>query len=111
LKTAVSGKGGSGKTTFSATLSRVLARSGQSVLAIDADTNPNLATSLGVPREAREQALHVPRSIMERRRRDDGTQESVLLKPVDEIVEQYAVSAPDGVRLLQMDKVGHAGTG
>ena len=111
MKTAVSGKGGSGKTTFSATLARLLARQGDAVLAIDADTNPNLATSLGVAEDVRASAPHVPRGILERREREDGTQESVLVEPVDTIVERYAVSAPDGVRLLQMDRVGHAGAG
>jgi Mrp family chromosome partitioning ATPase len=49
MKIAVAGKGGSGKTTLAGTLARVLGRRGQAVLAIDADTNPNLAITLGLP--------------------------------------------------------------
>ena len=37
MKLAVAGKGGAGKTTFSATAARLLARAGHPVLAIDAD--------------------------------------------------------------------------
>ena len=42
MKIGISGKGGSGKTTISATLARVFARQGFPVLAIDGDPNPNL---------------------------------------------------------------------
>jgi CO dehydrogenase maturation factor len=42
MKSAISGKGGSGKTTIAATLTRILARRGLPVLAIDGDPNPNL---------------------------------------------------------------------
>ena len=48
MKVAVSGKGGTGKTTIAATLARCLARRGYRVLAIDGDSNPNLAMSLGI---------------------------------------------------------------
>jgi len=48
MKIAISGKGGSGKTTISATLIRLIARRGLSVLAIDGDPNPNLIQALGV---------------------------------------------------------------
>ncbi len=48
MKIAVAGKGGVGKTFVSATLSRILARDGYNVLAVDADPNLNLAYSLGV---------------------------------------------------------------
>ncbi|MCI0547826.1 MAG: AAA family ATPase, partial [Candidatus Rokubacteria bacterium] len=51
MKIAVAGKGGSGKTTIAATLARLLARRGRKVLALDADSNPNLSVSLGLPRE------------------------------------------------------------
>ncbi len=43
MKIAIAGKGGSGKTSISGTMSRLLARGGQNVLAIDGDSNPNLA--------------------------------------------------------------------
>ncbi len=49
MKLAVSGKGGVGKTTFSALLIRSLNAQGKHVLAIDADPDANLAAALGIP--------------------------------------------------------------
>jgi len=49
MKLAVSGKGGVGKTTFSALLIRNLNEQGKHVLAIDADPDANLAAALGIP--------------------------------------------------------------
>ena len=49
MKIAVSGKGGVGKTTFSALLIRTLSAQGRSVLAIDADPDANLAGAVGIP--------------------------------------------------------------
>jgi CO dehydrogenase maturation factor len=49
MKLAVSGKGGVGKTTFSALLIRILDQAGKRVLAIDADPDANLASALGIP--------------------------------------------------------------
>jgi CO dehydrogenase maturation factor len=48
MKLAVSGKGGVGKTTFSALLIRALNDQGKHVLAIDADPDANLAAALGI---------------------------------------------------------------
>ena len=48
MKIAVSGKGGVGKTTFSALLARTLSADGKRVLAIDADPDANLAAALGI---------------------------------------------------------------
>jgi CO dehydrogenase maturation factor len=48
MKLAVSGKGGVGKTTFSALLIRILDEQGKHVLAIDADPDANLAAAVGI---------------------------------------------------------------
>lgn len=48
MKLAVSGKGGVGKTTFSALLIRALNEQGKRVLAIDADPDANLGAALGI---------------------------------------------------------------
>jgi CO dehydrogenase maturation factor len=51
LSIAVAGKGGTGKTTFSALLVRTLREAGvRPVLAVDADPNSNLAEALGIER-------------------------------------------------------------
>jgi CO dehydrogenase nickel-insertion accessory protein CooC1 len=49
MKIAVGGKGGSGKTTIAGTLARVLAARGLRVVALDDDSNPNLALTVGLP--------------------------------------------------------------
>jgi CO dehydrogenase maturation factor len=48
MKLAISGKGGVGKTTFSALLIRKLDEMGKHVLAIDADPDANLAAAIGI---------------------------------------------------------------
>ncbi len=48
MKIAISGKGGVGKTTISALIARALADKNQSVLAVDADADANLASALGL---------------------------------------------------------------
>jgi CO dehydrogenase maturation factor len=51
MKIATVGKGGSGKTTIAGTLARLLGQKTGKVLAIDGDTNPNLALVLGLSPE------------------------------------------------------------
>jgi CO dehydrogenase maturation factor len=107
MKIAVSGKGGSGKTTIAATLTRVLARRGLPVLAIDGDPNPNLLQALGAGVEA----APVPRGVVERREDEEGKARLVLTKPVSEIVGEYGLKAPDGVTVLVGARVDHPGAG
>ena len=106
MRLAVAGKGGAGKTTVSATLARLAARSGQSVVAVDADANPNLAPALGVPPEVAARLGAVPPALVSRRIGGAG-----LLEPIDDVLERYAVPAPDGVRLLGMGAPAHADEG
>ena len=49
MKLAISGKGGVGKTTWTALLAKAFSNKGYKVLAIDADPDANLATALGYP--------------------------------------------------------------
>ena len=51
MKIAVTGKGGVGKTTFAATLARLYADEGRSVLAADVDPDANLGLALGFEEE------------------------------------------------------------
>lgn len=48
MKIAITGKGGVGKTTFSAVLSYLFASDGRRVIAVDADPDANLAQALGI---------------------------------------------------------------
>ena len=106
MKLAVAGKGGSGKTSISGTMARVLARQGRSVLAIDGDSNPNLALTLGIPAERMNDIPTLPRDLIKR-----GESGVELTKTLDEVCESHSVDGPDGVKLLVMAHPQHAGTG
>ena len=106
MKLAIAGKGGSGKTSISGTMARLLARSGRTVLAIDGDSNPNLALTLGIPAERFNDVPTLPRDLL--RRTDAGPE---LTKTLDEVVETHSLQGPDGVTLLVMAHPQHAGTG
>jgi CO dehydrogenase maturation factor len=106
VKVAIAGKGGSGKTSISGTMARVLARQGKRVLAIDGDSNPNLALTLGLPADAMSSMPTLTRDML--KREPTGTALAVSL---EQICETHSVSAPDGVTLLVMANPQHAGTG
>jgi CO dehydrogenase maturation factor len=110
-KIAIAGKGGSGKTTIAGTLARLLARRGHTVWAIDADSNPNLAITLGIAREQAPALAPMPRTLLEERIDGEGRKSMALATPPAEIVERFGVPAGDGVRLLLMGRVDHAGAG
>lgn len=111
LRIAVCGKGGSGKTTIAGTLARLLARAGRQVLAVDGDSNPNLAVTLGIPPEDADAIPPLPRTLLEQRVDETGATRTVLAEPVDEIVRRYGVRAPDDVTLVLMGRVDHGGAG
>ena len=111
MRIAIAGKGGSGKTTISGTLARLLARAGRQVVAIDADTNPNLATTLGVQPDRAKDITALPRSLLKRETQPDGSMRSTFLRDPMEVLEEYGTRTPDGVRLVVMGAVGHGGAG
>jgi CO dehydrogenase maturation factor len=111
MRLAIAGKGGSGKTTISGTLARLLARSGRTVVAVDADSNPNLATTLGVGPDRAREIVSLPRTLMKREPQPDGTMVSTFLRDPLEVLDEYGVRAPDDVRLVVMGAVGHGGAG
>jgi len=112
MKIAIAGKGGSGKTTIGGTLARLLSRGGlEHVLAIDADSNPNLALTLGLSREESQTLRPLTRDILKRVTDEDGEQKTVLAMTPAEVVRQYGTRAADGVDLLLMGRVEHAGAG
>ncbi|MBA2477675.1 MAG: hypothetical protein H0V38_03600 [Sporichthyaceae bacterium] len=101
MRVAFVGKGGAGKSSLAGTFARVLARTGQRVLALDSDPMPGLAFSLGVdsfdaglPDDAVEQYERAGRS--QYRLRGDLTGAGA--------VKQYATRGPDGVHFLQLGK-------
>lgn len=103
MKIAVAGKGGVGKTLVAGTLARLLARKGFRVLAIDADSNPNLYMTLGLSAEKAPRPLSLDENLVEERTgaRPGGWGILFSLTPrVEDIPERFSVVCPDGVRLL-----------
>ena len=106
MRLALAGKGGAGKTTISATLARLAGQAGRAVVAIDADANPNLAPALGLSAEAAASVGPVPAALVSRRIGGTG-----LTEPVDQVLDRFAVTGPDGVRLVSMGSPAHADEG
>ena len=103
MKIAVAGKGGAGKTTVSGTIARALARSGHSVLALDADTNPMLGVSLGVGPEETDLLVAVRQGL--------ETGETEHERSTEGFVERFGRDAPDGVRLVVASRIEQANPG
>ena len=113
MKIAVTGKGGVGKTTFTACLSKKFSNDGYSVLAIDADPNANLAMALGFPDpDSIKPIAEMSDLIEERTGAKPGTSGSffILNPKVDDIPEQFWVEH-DGIRLMIMGTVKKGGSG
>ncbi|MDG6243731.1 MAG: carbon monoxide dehydrogenase accessory protein CooC [Methanolobus sp.] len=108
VKIAVTGKGGVGKTTLCGTLARMLARDGYDVLAIDADADMNLASSLGV--EKAPDPLTDYQDLIEERAGEKGGMFKFNPK-VDDIVDRFGVVGPDGVKMLVMGTIERGGSG
>ena len=101
MRVAFVGKGGAGKSSLAGTFARLLARSGERVLALDSDPMPGLAFSLGVPQT--DDGL--PDDVVEQY--DEDGRRRYRLRPGltgTGVVEQYAVRACDGAYLLQLGK-------
>jgi CO dehydrogenase maturation factor len=99
-KIAICGKGGVGKTTFSALLAYILTEGGNRVYAIDADPNPTLAEALGLPEDIIEKIspiVEMKELIAERTGAKPGEYGSYFkLNPrVSDIPERFSVAHRD----------------
>ena len=98
------GKGGAGKSTVAATIARAWAAAGRQVLAIDLDTNPGLALSLGLGLSDAglpEEAVEAAEAVAYGHRLRTGLTGA-------EAVRLYSAAAPDGVRFLQIGNIDRA---
>jgi len=115
MKVAVVGKGGVGKTMVAGTLSRLLARDGYRVLAIDADPSMNLPYALGISEETIREVVPIceNKTLIEDRTFVLSGQSGILsLTPrVDDLAEKFGVQGPDGIRLIVMGTVRTGGSG
>ena len=113
MKIAVTGKGGVGKTSLVAILSKLFAEKGRKVFAIDADPDANLALTLGFPNPSEIIPLiKMKRLIEERTGGKIGTLNPYFkLNPkVDDIPDKYFLSH-QGINLAVMGSVRGGGLG
>ena len=113
MKVAVSGKGGAGKTTLTALLARRLLQRGQRVLAIDADSNTNLAAAVEFPSPERIVPIAAMKALIaERVGTGPGSAAAYFrLNPrVDDLPAKHCVEH-DGIKLIVMGTIERGGAG
>ncbi len=107
MKVAVAGKGGVGKTLIAGGLASGFAARGMKTIAIDADSSPNLALTLGLSADQARKIIPVSenKELVESK---TGTGYSGVYRlsfSVDDIVRDYAVRTPFNVNLIVMGTV------
>lgn len=112
LKLSVAGKGGVGKTTVSAGLALALADRGETVLAVDGDSNNCLGYALGFPPDQLTslRPLAEMRKELEERAQPGLPGAYLLAPPVADLIDKYSVIGGN-LRLLVMGTIGEAGSG
>ncbi|MCP4709362.1 MAG: AAA family ATPase [Planctomycetes bacterium] len=113
LKLAICGKGGVGKTTVCAVWSQLFSQDGFDVMALDADSNPNLSLAFGMPAESRPQALIDMEELIEQRTgapKGSAGQYFKMNPHVADLPEKYSLETA-GVKLLVLGSIDQAGSG
>jgi CO dehydrogenase maturation factor len=113
MKVAVSGKGGVGKTLIAAGLARGFVERGLKTIAIDADSSPNLALTLGLTAEEARKILPLTenKDLVDSKTNTGYSGIYNLNFKVDDIIRDYSVSTPLGVNLIVMGTVKAMGSG
>jgi CO dehydrogenase maturation factor len=113
MKIAISGKGGSGKTTIGALLCRGLEAVGREVIAVDADSNANLAYALGAPEPEKITPLAEMRDLIREKTGAEKGSYGAYFKmnpEVADIPERFGMTLGN-VHLLVMGSVTLGGNG
>jgi CO dehydrogenase maturation factor len=113
MKVAVSGKGGVGKTLIAGGLAHGFVERGFKTMAIDADSSPNLALTLGLSAEEARKIVPLTENqpLVEAKTSTGHTGVFNLNFSVDDIVRDYSVKTPLGVNLIVMGTVKAMGSG
>ncbi|MCT4595090.1 MAG: carbon monoxide dehydrogenase accessory protein CooC [Anaeromicrobium sp.] len=115
MKIAITGKGGVGKTTFTAMLCRMFSDEGNKVFAVDADPDDNLALALGFPQEIIDNIIPITKmkELIEERTACSlgGFGKMFKLNPkVDDIGDEYSHKF-NNINLLNLGTVDKGGKG
>ncbi len=113
MKVAVSGKGGVGKTLIAGGLARGFVERGLKTMAIDADSSPNLALTLGLSAEEARRIVPLTenKQLVESKTSTGYSGVYNLNFTVDDIIREYSVNTPLGVSLIVMGTVKAMGSG
>ena len=113
MKIAVAGKGGVGKTLIAGGLAKGFVERGLKVMAIDADSSPNLGLTLGLSPEETRKIMPISENteLVESKTSTGFSGVYNLNFTVDDIVKKYSVSTPLGVSLIVMGTVRSMGAG
>jgi CO dehydrogenase maturation factor len=109
MKLAISGKGGTGKSTIAGILAHYFSRDGYRVLAVDSDPDANLASAIGIPRGEASAITPVSeqRRLIKERTGANPRQFGQLFKlnpTVDDIPDRFSIEFR-GIKLLVMGAV------
>lgn len=113
MKIAVSGKGGVGKTTLTAALSKLFADEGRKVIAIDADPDTNLASALGIKDADKITPLVELKELIKERTGATSDEYGKFFKlnpTVGDLPEKYSISC-NGLRLMTLGTIKRGGSG
>jgi CO dehydrogenase maturation factor len=113
MKVAVSGKGGVGKTLIAGGLAKGFAERGLKTMAIDADSSPNLALTLGLTAEEARKILPITenKELVDSKTSTGYSGVYNLNFTVDDIIRDYSVKTPLNVNLIVMGTVKAMGSG
>lgn len=115
MKIAISGKGGTGKTTIAAVLAHFFKQGGYEVLAVDADPDSNLAEALGASEEQLASLIPISaqRELIQERTGAKPREFGQLFKlnpTVSDIPEDFCISVR-GIKVLVMGSIKSGGGG
>lgn len=113
MKIAVTGKGGSGKTTVAAGLSLLFVEQGKQVIAIDCDPDINLGFALNFPQPEKITPISEMKELIAERTEADLDKPSGYFKlnpKVDDIPQRFCPEY-NNIRLIVMGRVNKAGGG
>lgn len=115
MKIAVTGKGGTGKTTIAGILAHYFKNNGYKVLAVDADPDANLASAIGIPDEEVSSIVPISeqRELIKERTGANPRQFGQLFKmnpTVNDIPEKFCIEF-HGIKLLVMGGIRKGGSG